>query len=151
MGSHSQGIKKFTYCKKVNNLLRHGKVFPVGIVRGGEIYFRVADPGCLSRPRSDFFHPGSRITIKEFKYFNRIKWFLRSRKYDSVVHPISWLFTHPGSGIQGSKGTGSRILIRNTDLLTVKGPRIFSIMASHRQGPRNLHTEKGKGLKSCSS
>ncbi len=40
--------------------------------------FSVADPGCLSRirtysipdPRSEYFHPGSRICIKEFKYFN---------------------------------------------------------------------------------
>jgi hypothetical protein len=31
----------------------------------------VADPGCLSRiPDLTFFHPGSRIRIKEFKYFN---------------------------------------------------------------------------------
>jgi hypothetical protein len=49
-----------------------------------------ADPGCLSwisdhgsrilDPTS--FHPGSRIRIKEFKYFNLKKWFLSSRKYD---------------------------------------------------------------------
>jgi hypothetical protein len=31
----------------------------------------VADPGCLSRiPDPTFFHPGSRIRIKDFKYFN---------------------------------------------------------------------------------
>ncbi len=30
-----------------------------------------------------FFHPGSQICIKEFKYFNSKKWFLSSRKYDS--------------------------------------------------------------------
>jgi hypothetical protein len=33
----------------------------------------VADPGCsgLSRiPDPNFFHPGSQIRIKEFKYFN---------------------------------------------------------------------------------
>jgi len=42
-----------------------------------------ADPGCLSRYHgSDFFHPESRIRIKEFKYFNPKKWFLSSRKYD---------------------------------------------------------------------
>ncbi len=40
--------------------------------------FRVADPGCLSQipnvfhPRSDFFHPGSRIRIKEFTQFHPI-------------------------------------------------------------------------------
>jgi hypothetical protein len=32
----------------------------------------MADPGCLSRiPDPTFFHPGSRILIKEFKYFNQ--------------------------------------------------------------------------------
>jgi hypothetical protein len=31
----------------------------------------VADPGCLFRlPDPNFFHPGSRIRIKKFKYFN---------------------------------------------------------------------------------
>jgi hypothetical protein len=31
----------------------------------------VADLGCLSRiPDPNFFHPGSRIRLKEFKYFN---------------------------------------------------------------------------------
>ena len=31
---------------------------------------------------SNFFHPGSQIHIKEFRYFNPKKWFLRSRKYN---------------------------------------------------------------------
>ncbi len=45
----------------------------------------------ISDPGSDFFlswipdpncfHPGSRIRIKEIKYFNPKKWFLSSRKY----------------------------------------------------------------------
>jgi hypothetical protein len=31
----------------------------------------IADPGCLFRiPEQNFFHPGSRIRTKEFKYFN---------------------------------------------------------------------------------
>ena len=46
----------------------------------------VADQGCLSRiPDPTFFHPGSWILIKEFKYFNpkkAKKWFLSSKKYD---------------------------------------------------------------------
>jgi hypothetical protein len=67
----------------------------------------VADPGCLSRiPDPTFFHPGSRILIKEFKYFNpkkAKKWFLSSKKYDpdclsriqgSKRHPIP----DPGPG-----------------------------------------------------
>ncbi len=33
-------------------------------------------------PDPNFFHPGSQISIKEFKYFNPKKWFLRSRKYN---------------------------------------------------------------------
>jgi hypothetical protein len=36
--------------------------------------FSIPDPNC--------FHPGSRIRIKEFKYFNPKKLFLSSRKYD---------------------------------------------------------------------
>ncbi len=44
--------------------------------------WRIRDvyPGYLIRL---LFHPGSRIRIKEFKYFNPKKWFLSSRKYDS--------------------------------------------------------------------
>jgi hypothetical protein len=34
----------------------------------------ILDPNC--------FHPGSRIRVKEFKYFNPKKWFISSRKYD---------------------------------------------------------------------
>jgi hypothetical protein len=45
----------------------------------------VADPGYEffpSRiPDPNFSHHGSRIHIKEFKYFNPKKWFLSSRKY----------------------------------------------------------------------
>jgi hypothetical protein len=36
--------------------------------------FSIPDPNCL--------YPGSRIRIKEFKYFNPKKWFLSFRKYD---------------------------------------------------------------------
>jgi hypothetical protein len=72
----------------------------------------VADPGCLSRipdptfsiPDPNCLHPGSRIRIKELKYFN-------PKKPNSGSG--SWLSTHPGS--RGQKGTGSRIRIRNTD------------------------------------
>jgi hypothetical protein len=54
-----------------------------------QILNSVADPGCLSRirllsiPDPNCFHPGSRIRIKEFKYFNPKKWFLSCRKYDA--------------------------------------------------------------------
>ena len=36
----------------------------------------------FSIPDPNFFNPGSRIRIKEFKYFNPKKWFLSSWKYD---------------------------------------------------------------------
>ncbi len=36
----------------------------------------------FSIPDPNSFHPGSRIQIKEFKYFNPKKWFLSSREYD---------------------------------------------------------------------
>ncbi len=36
----------------------------------------------FSIPDPYFFHPGSWILIKEFKYFNPKRWFLSSRKYD---------------------------------------------------------------------
>jgi hypothetical protein len=71
----------------------------------------VADPGCLSRiriffqPDPIFFHPRSqfflsRIRIKEFKYFNPTKWFLRFREYDpgcSSRIRILIFFIYPGS------------------------------------------------------
>jgi hypothetical protein len=69
----------------------------------------VADPGCLSRiPDPNCLHPGSRILIKEFKYFNPKKakqWFPSSKKYDpgcsSRIRMLT--FSHPRSRIQGSK------------------------------------------------
>ncbi len=77
---------------------------------------RVADPGCLSGipaptffsiPDPNFFHPGSRIHIKEFKYFNPKNCFLSSRKFD------------PGcsSRIRILTFYRSRIRIRNTACL----------------------------------
>ncbi len=71
----------------------------------------VADPGCLSRiPDPIFFHPGSRIRMKEFKYFNPEKWFQCSRKYDPGCSsripdqvPDFLPIPDPGFRIQGSK------------------------------------------------
>jgi hypothetical protein len=67
-------------------------------VRAQQILSRkssVADPGCLSRipdpgsdffpswiPDPNFFHPGSRIHIKDFKYLNPKNGFLSSWKYE---------------------------------------------------------------------
>jgi hypothetical protein len=78
---------------------------------------RIPDPNCL--------HPGSRILIKEFNYFNpkkAKKWFLSSKKYDpgcsSRIPDPHVTFSHPGSRIQGSKrhpipdpGSGSAALL----------------------------------------
>jgi hypothetical protein len=78
---------------------------------------RIPDPNCL--------HSGSRIHIKEFKYFNLKKTkngFLALENMVSVIHPGSRIrmltyypsgITDPGSRSQ--KGTGSRIRIHNTD------------------------------------
>jgi hypothetical protein len=70
----------------------------------------------LGIPDPTFFHPGSRICIKELKYFNPKKWFLSYRKYDpgcSIRIPDPDFLPIPGS--RGQKGTGSRIRIRNTE------------------------------------
>jgi hypothetical protein len=96
------------------------------------MFFRFPDPGSdffPSRiPDPNFFHPGpgSRIRIKEFKYFNPKKWFISSRKYDPGCSfripepcPDFLPIPDPGSrfqdpGSRGQKGTGSWIRIRNT-------------------------------------
>ncbi len=72
------------------------------LVRNIRIATSVADPGCLSRirmfsiPDPNFFHPGSRICIKKFKYFNPKNWFLSSQKYDPGCSPrIRILFFYP--------------------------------------------------------
>ncbi len=71
----------------------------------------------ISDPGTEFFHPGPRIHIKEFKKFNPKKWFLSSRKYDPgclsrIPDPYFLPILNPGP--RGEKGTGSRIRIRNT-------------------------------------
>ncbi len=60
---------------------------------GSGMFIRIPDPN---------FFP-SRIRIREFKYFNPKKWFHPLGNMIRVVHSGSWLFTHPGSRIQGSK------------------------------------------------
>jgi hypothetical protein len=61
-----------------------------------------------------FFHPGSRVRIKEFKYFYHKKWFLSSG-CSSLIRILT--FYPSRIWIHGQKGTGSRI--RNTDNKTV--------------------------------
>jgi hypothetical protein len=74
--------------------------------RKGYCLFRIPDPS--------FFHPGSRIRLKELKYFNPNKWFLSTQKYD-LFYPSRIL--DPGS--RGQKVTGSRIRIRNTVIVQI--------------------------------
>ncbi len=70
---------------------------------------RIPDPNCL--------HPGSRIRIKELKYFNpkkTKKWFLSSRKYDPgcssrIPDPDADFLPITDPGSRGQKGIGSRI------------------------------------------
>jgi hypothetical protein len=58
-------------------------------------------------PDPNFFHPGSRIRIKGFKYCNPKNCFQALGNMILVVHPGSWIliFTHPGS--LSKKGTGT--------------------------------------------
>ncbi len=45
----------------------------------------------ISDPGAKFFHPGSRIRIKEFKYLNPKNWFLSTWKYDSGCSSRIWI------------------------------------------------------------
>ncbi len=91
----------------------------------GSLPYSVADPGLTSRirlfsiwdPGSQiwvFFHPGSRIRIKEFKYFNPKQWFLSSRKYDPgcssrIRIPDPDFLPIPDPGVKKAPDPGSRI------------------------------------------
>jgi hypothetical protein len=64
-------------------------------------------------PEANFFLPGSRICIKEFKYFKPKICYLSSRKYDPgcsfripVPGSLNMIFSIPDPGV---KNTGSRI------------------------------------------
>ncbi len=86
----------------------------------------IADPGCLSRirlfsiPDPNFSHPGFRIRIEEFEYFNPKKWLKALGNMFRVVHPgsRSWRFTHPphrpSSHLLISEPPPPRSRIRNT-------------------------------------
>jgi hypothetical protein len=68
-------------------------------------------------PDPNFFHSGSQIRIKEFKYFDPKNWFLRSRKYDlgcSSRIPDSDFLPIPDPGVKKAPNPGFWIRIRNT-------------------------------------
>jgi hypothetical protein len=105
----------------------------------------VADPGCLPRirhfsiPDPNFFHPGSRIHTKEFKYFNPKNCFLISRNYDLVCS--SWIpdpdpdfFTHPGSRIPDPGVKRQRIPVRNTGSGALGAPYHYTTWLRERGG-----------------
>ncbi len=97
-------------------------------------------------PGSDFFpsrlHPGSRILIKKFTYFNpkkNKKWFLSSKKYDPccssrIPDPDADFPPIPDLGSRGQKAPdpGSRIRIRNTGSYTLLGTVPTHTEASRR-------------------
>jgi hypothetical protein len=78
---------------------------------------RIPDPNCL--------HLGSRILIKEFKYFKkRKKRFLSSKKYDPgcssrIPDPDADFLPSriPDPGVKKAPNPGSRIRIRNTEYM----------------------------------
>jgi hypothetical protein len=86
---------------------------------GSEMF--IPDPGSEffpSRiPDPIFFHPGSRIRIKELKYFNQKKWFLSTQKYDPgfssrirTPDPDFLPIADPGVKKAPDPGTGSATL-----------------------------------------
>jgi hypothetical protein len=87
-------------------VLRTRDVYP------GSDFFpsRIPDSNCL--------HPGSRIRIKEFKYFNPKKWFLSPRKYDPgcssrIQDPDADFLPIPDPGVKKAPdpGSGSATLV----------------------------------------
>jgi hypothetical protein len=79
------------------------RIRPFSIPDPGSDFFpsRIPDPNCL--------HTGSRIRIKEFKYFNPKNGFQALENMIRVVHPgsriqmLTFYGNHPGSRIQWSK------------------------------------------------
>jgi hypothetical protein len=66
---------------------------------------KIPDPGSRSIPKySSIFNPKKVFKLSEIQYLPGCSFRIRIL-----------IFTHPGSRIQGQKGTGSWIRIRNTD------------------------------------
>jgi hypothetical protein len=84
---------------------RH-KVREAVLLRIRDVYpririFPIPDPNFFY-PGYEFFHPGSRVGIKEFEYFSPKKWFLSSRKYDPGCSSRIRILIFGPSRIQGS-------------------------------------------------
>jgi hypothetical protein len=102
-------IRCYQICAEV---LRLRDVYP-----GSDFFpFRIPDP--------TFSHPGSRIRIKYFKYFNPKKWFLSSRKYDPgcssrIRIPTFYPSRIPDPGVKKAPdpGSGSKTLMCREELV----------------------------------
>jgi hypothetical protein len=98
-------------------------------IRDPDPTFSIPDPNCL--------YPGSRIRIKEFKYFiyfNPKKWFLSSRKYDPgcssrIPDPDANFLPIPDPGVKKAPdpGSGSATLVKFLDTGTVRYPNLHMI------------------------
>ncbi len=94
--------------------------------------FSILDPGSEFFPSwipdPNSFHPGSRIRIKEIKYFGLF-----------IPDPDPDFLPIPDPGSRGQKGTGSRIRIYNTaqnatdyHILGVEGQKIYMVYVAQR-------------------
>jgi hypothetical protein len=128
-----QLLAAWSYCwsnfsVQLYSVLRIRDVYPVFD------FFSIPDP--------NLFHHGSRIRIKEFKYFNPEKWFLSSRKYDSgcssrirIPDPDPDFLPIPNPGSRGKKGNpGSGSATLNILKYFLIGYPCCSIWNVRRQG-----------------
>jgi hypothetical protein len=92
-------------------------------------WINIPDPNCFpSRiPDQDFFHPGSRIRIKEFKYFNPKNFFQDLRNMIQVFIPdpdlTFYLSRIPDPEVKKAPDPGSATLV-TPDYLLINWIRI---------------------------
>ncbi len=122
--AHARAHRTLWHCQDLRRPVRGPLV--EGSVSGttssyDTVFFSVADPECSSRIRSsrilvpNFFDPGSRTFIKEFKYFKPKKWCPRFGNLIRAVHPgsgcrilIFYSFRIPDPGVKKTPNPGSR-------------------------------------------
>jgi hypothetical protein len=109
-------INGFASFLLISRLYNGCKFLPEKSEVGFRAFFQCCGSGMFI-PDPNFFHPASRIRIKEFKHFNPKKLFLRSRKYDPGCWSRSRIWDSdpdflpiPDPGFPGQKGTGSATL-----------------------------------------